>query len=169
MALDPNRWTLKTQEAFNAAVDRARAANNPEVTPDHLLAVMLGQEGTAVLPVLQKVGVAPLAVRNKLDDALSKLPAQLRGLPTHRLRHAGQGLAGPVAQRQGRHPDLPEDGQHDAFGLAQQSGHEVVGGDLGMGLGPGLLDGGLHGLLRAQGPAVRIERHVSHPPGRTLW
>ena len=35
MALDPNRWTLKTQEAFNAAVDRARAANNPEVTPDH--------------------------------------------------------------------------------------------------------------------------------------
>src|SRR5438094_7978247 len=74
MAIDPNRWTLKTQEAFNAAVDRARAANNPEMTPDHLLAVMLGQEGTAVLPVLQKVGVASLAVRNKLDDALSKLP-----------------------------------------------------------------------------------------------
>src|SRR5947208_15336346 len=74
MALDPNRWTLKTQEAFNAAVDRARAANNPEVTPDPLLAAMLGQEGTAVLPVLQKVGVAPLALRNKLEDALAKLP-----------------------------------------------------------------------------------------------
>src|SRR3954449_480857 len=74
MALDPNRWTLKTQEAFNTAVEAARSASNPEVTPDHLLAAMLGQEGTAVLPVLQKVGVAPLSLRNKLDDALGRLP-----------------------------------------------------------------------------------------------
>src|SRR3954447_21706558 len=74
MALDPNRWTLKTQEAFNTAVEAARAANNPEVTPDHLLVAMLGQEGTAVLPVLQKVGVASLPLRNKLDEALGKLP-----------------------------------------------------------------------------------------------
>ena len=44
MALDPNRWTLKTQEAFNAGVDLARTRNNPEVTPEHLLIGMLGQE-----------------------------------------------------------------------------------------------------------------------------
>ena len=37
MALDPNRWTLKTQEAMQAAVDAVRHASNPEVTPDHLL------------------------------------------------------------------------------------------------------------------------------------
>src|SRR5947209_16567975 len=74
MALDPNRWTLKTQEAFNAGVELARSRSNPEVTPDHLLAAMLGQEGTAVLPVLQKAGVAPLSLRNKLDEALAKLP-----------------------------------------------------------------------------------------------
>src|SRR2546421_12997032 len=74
MALDPNRWTLKTQEAFNAAVELARSRSNPEVTPDHLLAAMLGQEDTAVLPVLQKVGGAPLKVRNKADNAIDKLP-----------------------------------------------------------------------------------------------
>src|SRR4051812_48386023 len=74
MALDPNRWTLKTQEAFNAAVDLARSRNNPEVTPDHLLSAMLGQEGTVVLPVLQRVGVAPLTVRNRVDERLAKLP-----------------------------------------------------------------------------------------------
>ncbi len=62
MALDPNRWTLKTQEAFNAAVDLARTRNNPEVTPDHLLLAMLGQEDTVVLPVLGKVGLAPLTL-----------------------------------------------------------------------------------------------------------
>src|SRR4051794_5425375 len=73
MALDPNKWTLKTQEAFNAAVDQARTRNNPEVTPDHLLMAMLGQEGTVVLPVLQRVGIAPLALRNKVEEKLSKL------------------------------------------------------------------------------------------------
>ncbi|MBW3669883.1 MAG: AAA family ATPase, partial [Actinobacteria bacterium] len=72
--MDPNRWTLKTQEAYAAALDRARSAHNPEVTADHLLAAMVGQEGTAVLPVLQKVGVAPLALRNRLEEALARLP-----------------------------------------------------------------------------------------------
>ena len=38
MALDPNRWTIKTQEAVQAALDAARTASNPELTPDHLLA-----------------------------------------------------------------------------------------------------------------------------------
>ncbi|MGH9148925.1 MAG: Clp protease N-terminal domain-containing protein, partial [Acidimicrobiales bacterium] len=74
MAFDPNRWTLKTQEAFNAAAEAARARSHPEVTPDHLLGAMLGQEGTVVLPVLQRVGVAPLAARNKVDAALARLP-----------------------------------------------------------------------------------------------
>src|SRR5205085_6827143 len=32
------------------------------------------QEGTVTLPVLQRVGVAPLALRNKIDEKLSKLP-----------------------------------------------------------------------------------------------
>jgi ATP-dependent Clp protease ATP-binding subunit ClpB len=71
---DPNRWTQKTQEAFNEAVSRARAASNPEVTPDHLLAALLGQEETVVLPVLQKVGQAPLSVRNRVEESLSSLP-----------------------------------------------------------------------------------------------
>jgi len=74
MALDPNRWTLKTQEAVNTAIAAARSANNPEVTPDHLLLALLGQEEGIVLPILQKVGVAPLHVRNLAEDAVSKLP-----------------------------------------------------------------------------------------------
>ena len=38
MALDPKKWTLKTQEAMAAAIDQAKANSNPELTPDHLLA-----------------------------------------------------------------------------------------------------------------------------------
>ena len=35
MALDPKKWTLKTQEAMAAAIDQAKANSNPELTPDH--------------------------------------------------------------------------------------------------------------------------------------
>ena len=56
MALDPNRWTLKTQEALNHAIESARTNANPEVTPDHLLVALLGQDEGVVLPILTKVG-----------------------------------------------------------------------------------------------------------------
>ena len=79
MALDPNRWTQKTQEAFSAAADLARNRNNPEVAPEHLLAAMLGQEGTITLPILEKVGVAPLALRNRNEERLSKMPRSYGG------------------------------------------------------------------------------------------
>ena len=72
--MDPNRWTLKTQEAVNAAIARAGSDNNPEVTPDHLLAALLGQAEGVVLPILEKVGAAPASLRNRTEDALAKLP-----------------------------------------------------------------------------------------------
>jgi len=79
VALDPNRWTQKTTEAFNAAVESARSNNNPEVAPHHILSAMLGQEGTVVFPVLQKLGVAPGQLRNQVLDALAKLPKAFGG------------------------------------------------------------------------------------------
>jgi ATP-dependent Clp protease ATP-binding subunit ClpB len=79
MALDPNRWTLKTQEAFSAASDLARARNNPEVTPDHLLAALLGQQEGIVLPILQRVGANVLSLRNQVEDALARLPRAYGG------------------------------------------------------------------------------------------
>src|SRR5439155_27021406 len=68
-----------TQEAFQAALDGARARNHPEVTPDHLLAALLGQEEGVVLPVLQRAGVAPLTIRNRTEDALARLPKAYGG------------------------------------------------------------------------------------------
>ncbi|KAA0235681.1 MAG: ATP-dependent chaperone ClpB [Actinobacteria bacterium] len=67
-------WTLKTQEAFNLAVELAKSESNPEVTPDHLLAALVRQEEGVVLPVLQVAGLTPLQVRNAADEAVGKLP-----------------------------------------------------------------------------------------------
>src|SRR5262245_23370395 len=74
MPLDPNRCTLKVQEAFNTAVGAAKQASNPEVTPDHLLFALLRQGEGIVLPMLQRLGKEPLALRNQVDEALAKLP-----------------------------------------------------------------------------------------------
>jgi ATP-dependent Clp protease ATP-binding subunit ClpB len=74
MALDPNRWTLKVQEAFSSAVEAAKQASNPEVTPDHLLAALLGQGEGIVLPMLSRLGKEPLPLRNQVNEALAKLP-----------------------------------------------------------------------------------------------
>ena len=79
MPLDPNRWTQKTNEAVQAAIESARRANHAEATPDHLLAAMLGQDGTATLPTLEKLGVAPLALRNRVADTLAKVPRAYGG------------------------------------------------------------------------------------------
>ena len=75
MAFDPNRWTLRTQEAVQAAVEMARTQAHPEVTPDHLLAALVGQQEGVVLPVLGKVGVAPLSLRNTAGRMVSYHPA----------------------------------------------------------------------------------------------
>src|SRR5580693_3571026 len=74
MAIDQNRWTLKVQEAMRAAVERAHAQNNAEVTPDHILAALLGQPDGLALPLLAKAGVEPTSLTNRVADRLSSLP-----------------------------------------------------------------------------------------------
>ncbi|MFM2071055.1 MAG: chaperone protein ClpB, partial [Actinomycetota bacterium] len=79
MAIDPKKWTIKTQEAVAAAVDQARALSNPELTPDHLMAALARQDDTLTPAVLQHLGLAPLMVRNKADEAVAKLPKAYGG------------------------------------------------------------------------------------------
>jgi ATP-dependent Clp protease ATP-binding subunit ClpB len=79
VAFDPKKWTLKTNEAFAAAIDQARALSNPELTPDHVVAAMMRQDDTIVPAVLAKLGMAPLMVRNKADEAVQKLPKAYGG------------------------------------------------------------------------------------------
>ncbi|MCU1400100.1 MAG: clpB, partial [Acidimicrobiales bacterium] len=79
MAFDPKQWTHKTQEAFAAAIDEAKANSYPELTPDHVLAALMAQEGTIVPGVVQALGLAPLMIRNKAEEAVAKLPRAYGG------------------------------------------------------------------------------------------
>ena len=62
MAIDPNRWTIKSQEAFAAAAELARKENNAEITPDHLLAALVAQPEGLAVPLLGRAGVEPTAL-----------------------------------------------------------------------------------------------------------
>ena len=64
--MQPDRFTIKSQEAVQAAARLADERRNPQTTPEHLLAVLLEQEGGVVGPVLRKLGVDPATVRQAL-------------------------------------------------------------------------------------------------------
>ena len=72
--MQPDRFTIKSQEALQAAQRLADERRNPQTTPEHLLAVLLEQDAGVVAPVLRKLGVEPGAVRELLGPALDALP-----------------------------------------------------------------------------------------------
>ena len=74
MPLDPNKLTRKSGEALGAAQALARELNHSQVTPEHLLAALVSQPESVVLPVLERIGVSAKAVRDRVDDALSRVP-----------------------------------------------------------------------------------------------
>ncbi|HXY44521.1 MAG TPA: AAA family ATPase [Acidimicrobiales bacterium] len=79
MAFDPNRWTKKTQEAARDAIALARQFHHAEVTPEHFLYAALGQDGGVTIPLLDKLSISPLAVRNRLDEVFGRLPKAYGG------------------------------------------------------------------------------------------
>ena len=80
--MQPDRFTIKSQEALQAAQRLAEDRRNPQTQPEHLLAVLLEQGGGdsrpvvdgVVVPVLRKLGIEPAVVRQTLAPALEALP-----------------------------------------------------------------------------------------------
>jgi ATP-dependent Clp protease ATP-binding subunit ClpB len=77
--MQADRFTIKSQEALEAAQRLAAERRNPQTRPEHLLAVLLEQDGGVVVPVLRKLGVDPAAVRATLGPALEALPRMTGG------------------------------------------------------------------------------------------
>ena len=72
--MQQDRFTIKSQEALGAAQRLADGRRNPQTMPEHLLAVLLEQEGGVVVPMLRKLGADPAAVRRTLGARLDALP-----------------------------------------------------------------------------------------------
>src|SRR5512132_3391188 len=77
--MQADRFTIKAQEAIAAAGQLAERRRNPQVTPEHLLAVLLEQDGGVVAPVLSKLGADPRALRADVNAILDALPTMTAG------------------------------------------------------------------------------------------
>ncbi|HEV2826979.1 MAG TPA: ATP-dependent chaperone ClpB [Pyrinomonadaceae bacterium] len=72
MRLD--KFTLRAQEAIQAAIELAERNQNQQVEPEHLLAAMLEQPEGIVRPVLGKLGVNVQVVLNDVQAAIARFP-----------------------------------------------------------------------------------------------
>jgi ATP-dependent Clp protease ATP-binding subunit ClpB len=72
--MQPDRFTIKSQEAVAAAQRLASEGSNPEVAPPHLLLALLEQDDGVVVPVLQRLGVDAQDTRARAREAIDKLP-----------------------------------------------------------------------------------------------
>jgi ATP-dependent Clp protease ATP-binding subunit ClpB len=72
--LHADRFTIKSQEALQAAISLAAGRRHAQVMPEHLLSVLLDQSDSVVPGVLRKLGVAAPALRADVDGALDALP-----------------------------------------------------------------------------------------------
>ncbi len=79
MTLDPQRWTVKTREAFQAATTQAAAAGNPYVTPAHLLLALLNQPDGVARPLLSAASLDPVAVAAALNEKVANEPRAVGG------------------------------------------------------------------------------------------
>ena len=121
MPLDPNRWTQKTQEAVATALDLARQRHHAEVTPEHLLAALLGQEDGVVLPTLTRAGVAAPALRSRTETALSKL-AQAYGGGEPRLSRETRDVMDAADRERAQFGDEYLSTEHILLALTDQVG-----------------------------------------------
>ncbi len=74
MAIKWEKFTVKSQQAMQAAAALAAENGNPEVQPLHLMAALLEDREGVVLPVLERVGVPVAQMLSGLNTALGKLP-----------------------------------------------------------------------------------------------
>ena len=71
-----DKWTVKAQEALAAAQASAMEAGHAAVTPLHVLAALLDQDGGLAGELLAKVGIPPQRIGSIVAGELKRLPSQ---------------------------------------------------------------------------------------------
>ena len=69
-----NQFTQKSVEAIQAAQQLAGERQNQQIRQEHLLLCLLEQKEGLIPQLMQKIGIDPAALRQKLTDAVERLP-----------------------------------------------------------------------------------------------
>jgi ATP-dependent Clp protease ATP-binding subunit ClpB len=73
--MDASKFTTRSQQAINAAIESAASAGHAQVEAVHLLDALLRQPEGIIHPLLQAVGVQPAAVESAVRAEIGRLPA----------------------------------------------------------------------------------------------
>src|SRR3954467_3516577 len=77
--MQADRFTIKSQEALQAAISVAADLQHTETQPEHLLVALIDQPDSVVGPVLRKLGARPGAIRAEIMDLLKGFPTITAG------------------------------------------------------------------------------------------
>ncbi len=80
-----HRFTIKAQEALQNAQDVAAQKNHGELKVLHLLAALLGDEQSLVVPVLERSGVNIEKLDEQIEFELDRIPPIISGAPVGQL------------------------------------------------------------------------------------
>lgn len=72
--MDPNKLTLKAQEALQEAKSIAERKHHQQIDVEHLLSALLAQKDGIVIPILQKLGANPDLIHSQLENELNRIP-----------------------------------------------------------------------------------------------
>jgi ATP-dependent Clp protease ATP-binding subunit ClpB len=77
--VDLNKLTMKSQAALQEAQQQAVSRNRQTIEPDHLLFALLSDAEGTLFPLLDRLEVSPVPLRQRVDEALDRLPKVFTG------------------------------------------------------------------------------------------
>jgi ATP-dependent Clp protease ATP-binding subunit ClpB len=72
--MDLNKLTVKARAALEGAHQQAIVRNHQQVEPEHVLFALLGDPEGVVYPLLHQLGVQPRSLRDRVEEALDRIP-----------------------------------------------------------------------------------------------
>ncbi len=74
-----NKYTEKAREAVAAAIELARAHNNPQLEPEHLLVALIEQKDGIIPDLIRKMNADPTHLGRAARELLSRIPSAYGG------------------------------------------------------------------------------------------
>ena len=121
MAIRWDKFTVKSQEAFQQANDIASQHGNPEILPVHVLAALLHDREGIVVPVLAKLGVNTSSLEAATNEHIGRLPKVSGGgaMQAH-LSAAGQKVLDQATKEADRFKDEYVSTEHILLAMARE-------------------------------------------------
>jgi ATP-dependent Clp protease ATP-binding subunit ClpB len=122
-----DKFTLKSQEAVQAAQELAAKSKHQQIEPEHILLALIEQREGVVTPILKKLGADPGRVRSDVVQALDRIP-KIEGLVQTYLSARSNKLFEKAEQEAGRLKDEYISAEHLLIAAADGdgAGHDVL-------------------------------------------